>query len=551
VTLSLLKIQSMVGWQEGATMPYREVTMIEIKEIVRLWLAEVPKQQIGRMLGVDRKTVRRYTKLAAKHGLAPGDDAGALTDERLAAILVALKTSGGRPRGKSWDLCVEHRDFIEKKLKDVKLSKIRRLLRRRGTNIPYATLHRFAVSQLGYSGRAHTIPVADGEPGGEVQLDTGWVGWLEPGPSGKRRRFRAWIFTAVVSRHRFVWPVLQETTATAIEACEEAWEFFGGIFKVLIPDNTKAIIDTPDPLGAHINATFLEYAQMRGFHIDPARSRRATDKPRVERAVQSVRDDCFAGESLHMLDHARCRARYWCLNEYGMRRHASTYRMPLEHFHAEEQPHLLPAPTERYDVPLWCNPKVARDQLAQVDRALYSLPDPYVGKILQARADRSTVRFYSGGVIAKIHPRVPPGHRSIDPNDYPPEKTAYAMRDIAFLQHQAARHGQHVGQLASIILEGPLPWTRMRRVYALLSLVRKYGEQRVEEVCTTALSFEMHDVRRLKRMLENATPLPPLAGPVSRTETPHPRYLRPASDYALPPARTECPPTNDTQGENQ
>ena len=120
--------------------------------------------------------------------------------------------------------------------------------------------------------------------------------------------------------------------------------------------------------------------------------------------------------------------------------HTSTYRMPLEHFETDEQAYLVPPPAERYDVPLWCDPKVGRDHLAKVDRALYSLPDPYVGKVLRARANRSTVRFYSGTVIVKTHARVPPGHRSIDPNDYPQEKAAYATRDVAFLQRQAERH---------------------------------------------------------------------------------------------------------------
>jgi transposase len=531
-------------------MAYREVTMIEVKEILRLWLAEVPKKRIARTLGVDRKTVQRYSSLAAEQGLAPGQGADALTEERLEAVLVALKTGAGRPRGESWALCLEQRDFIEKQIKSVKLSKVRRLLLRRGVEIPYATLHRFAVSELGYGRRARTIPLADGDPGAEVQLDTGWVGWLEQDLFGKRRRFRAWIFTAAVSRHRFVWPVFRETTETAIEACEEAWEFFGGIFRVLIPDNTKAIIDLPDPLGARINATFLEYAQARGFHIDPARPRKARDKARVERAVQPVRDDCFAGECLQSLDDARRRGLHWCLHEYGVRRHSTTYRMPLEHFEAEEKAHLLPPPTERYDTPLWCDPKVGRDHLAQVDRALYSLPDPYVGKVLRARADRSTVRFYFAAVIVKTHPRVPPGHRSIDPNDYPQEKTAYAMRDIDFLQRQAERHGPHIGQLAGIILDGPLPWTRMRRVYALLSLVRKYGEQRVEEACATALAFEMHDVRRLKRMLENAGAPPSLAAPESSKVIPLARYLRPASQYALPLPSTGSTATDNTEGED-
>ena len=117
----------------------------------------------------------------------------------------------------------------------------------------------------------------DGEPGHELQLDTGWVGWLTL-PQGKKRRFRAWIFTAVRSRHRFVYPTFEETTARAIEACEAAWAFFGGVFRVLIPDNTKAIIVDADPLAPRITPAFLEYAQARHFHIDPARVRSPRDK---------------------------------------------------------------------------------------------------------------------------------------------------------------------------------------------------------------------------------------------------------------------------------
>ncbi|MFQ5792594.1 MAG: hypothetical protein ACE5JI_19150 [Acidobacteriota bacterium] len=57
------------------------------------------------------------------------------------------------------------------------------------------------------------------------------------------------------------------------------------------------------------------------------------------------------------------------------------------------------APSEPYDMPLWCRPKVARDQHAQVAKALYSLPTHFVGKTLTARADRSTVRFYERAVF--------------------------------------------------------------------------------------------------------------------------------------------------------
>src|SRR6185503_8076816 len=134
-----------------------------------------------------------------------------------------------------------------------------KLLLRQGVGIAYPTLYRFAVSELQFGQTATTIPVLDGAPGQELQLDTGWVGWLTL-TAARRRRFRAWIFTAVRSRHRFVYPTFEEITPRAIEACEAAWDFFGGIFKVLIPDNTKAIIIDADPLTPRITPAFLDYA---------------------------------------------------------------------------------------------------------------------------------------------------------------------------------------------------------------------------------------------------------------------------------------------------
>ena len=100
------------------------------------------------------------------------------------------------------------------------------------------------------------------------------------------------------------------------------------------------------------------------------------DKARVERAVSNVRDDCFAGEVLATLDDARVHAGHWCREEYGLRRHSRTQRPPREHFEAEEQSVLLPAPTTPFDIPLWSTPKVARDQLAVVAKAFYSIRIP-------------------------------------------------------------------------------------------------------------------------------------------------------------------------------
>jgi hypothetical protein len=234
----------------------------------------VPKKRIAARLGLDPKTVRRYVTVAASMGLRVGGDA--LSEMQFRDVLLALHPGGGRPRGDDWDRCRAQQAAIQGWLRDgLRLTKIRKLLVRQGVDLPYPTLYRFAVLELGFGRAAPTIPVADGAPGEELQLDTGWVGWLTL--IGHKRRFRAWIFTAGRSRHRFVYPTFEETTTRAIEACEAAWDFFGGIFKVLIPDNTSAIITQADPLSPRITLAFLEYAQARGFHIDPARVRHPRD----------------------------------------------------------------------------------------------------------------------------------------------------------------------------------------------------------------------------------------------------------------------------------
>jgi transposase len=509
-------------------MAFRGVTVLEIKEVLRSWRAGEAKKRIAARLGADIKTVRRYLTTVEELGL----EAEADLDRVVAAVVEKLEGTNGRPRGEGWERCIAQRAFIAQKLKDrIRLTKIRKLLQRRGVAISYMTLYRFAVEELGFGQSAPTIPVADCDPGQELQLDTGWVGWIETDLFGHRRRLKAWIFTAVRSRHRFVYPVPQETTATAIEACEAAWEFYGGVFKVLIPDNTKVIVDKADHLLPRLNVGFLEYSQARGFKVDPARVRSPRDKARVERAVQTVTDDCFAGEALHSIEQAREHARWWCLEEYGLRRHSTTQRLPREHFEMEEKPVLLPRPIETYDVPLWSEPKVARDQHAAVAKALYSLPRQYRGRVLRARADRHTVRFYDGLTLVKTHPRMLPGRRSTDRADFPPDKAAYALRDISYLARKAAEHGEATGRFAHRLLEGELPWTRMRQVYALLGLARRYGSVRVENACAIAVEADMIDVYRLRRLLEIA---PAPSAILQAKVIPLARYLRPAHQYALP-----------------
>ena len=170
----------------------------------------------------------------------------------------------------------------------------------------------------------------------------------------------------------------------------------------------------------------------------------------------------------------------------------------------EEQTLLGLVPAEAFDVPTWSSPKVHRDFHVEIARSLYSAPHPLLGQRVRARADSRQVKLYFKGELVRVHPRMAPGRRSTNPEDLPKGTEVYATRDLDKLKEMAAGHGPAIGAYAAGILDTPLPWTRMRQVYRLLGLVKKWGPGRVEQACQKALETEVLDVNLIARMLERA-----------------------------------------------
>lgn len=531
---------------ERCFMSFREVTMVQAREVLRLWLLGHGFRSAARLAQLDRKTVRRYVEAAEELGLLRSGDEKQLSDELLAGVLGKVRPVGSEARGASWQICEANRKVLGEWVeKDLRLTKILELLRRRtGEAVPYATLHRFAVDELGFGKRRVTVRVDDCKPGEELQVDFGQMGRIR-NEGGEARVVWALVLTAVSSRHQFVWLSFSQTVEEVIEGFERAWEFFDGVFRVVIIDNLKAVVVKADACAPRLNDTFVEYAQARGFVIDPARVRSPDDKPRVERQVGYVRESFFRGEEFRDLSDARERAELWCRTTAGQRVHGTTQRRPIEQFEIEEKACLLPAPAGRYDVPIHADVTVHRDHHLRVDRALYSVPTVYIGEKVHVRADRELVRVSLRGVLIKTHPRQPPGGRSTDPADYPETKAIYATRDIASLARLAHREGGFVGVYADRLLLGPLPWSRMRHVYRLLGLVRRFGRRRVNLACERALEFDVVDVTRIGRMLDGALesgdrPTPVVAAAIAVAPL---RFIRSISEFEIAgsPQRKEEP----------
>src|SRR5260370_10540052 len=72
-------------------MVFREVSVFEVREVLRAWIAGKSERAVAAQAGVDRKTSRRYVEAAVAAGLSGGGGAGQLTDELIGQVVSVVR----------------------------------------------------------------------------------------------------------------------------------------------------------------------------------------------------------------------------------------------------------------------------------------------------------------------------------------------------------------------------------------------------------------------------------------------------------------------------
>lgn len=537
-------------------MAYREHGMWEVLDVLMRVHRGEGRRQIARVTGRARKTISRYVKVATQLGWAPEQDE---PDEKLAAAVIARLQPGPKEVVVDSERALEpHKEELRRWLKPhdgyrrgLRLTKVLSKLERQGVHVSYSALYRFACKYLDFGRSASTVRVADVAPGELAEVDFGRLGLVFDPEAGRKRVTHALVVTLVHSRHQYVHITHSQALDDLITGIDDAWDFFGGVTARVVLDNLRAAVVKADRYEPAFQRTFNEYAKHRGFVIDAAVVRHPTGKPHVERQIQYVRDSLFRGE--HWLDvaHVQREARTWCLSTAGGRIHGTTRKQPLVEFEASEKGALKPLRDERFDTPKWAELKVHPDQHIRFGQALYSVPyqhknRPTKGKQTTVRGDSRLVRIYLDGDLIKTHAVKPKGGRSTDYGDYPPEKTAYAMRDANYIISKAKQRGASLGKFTEALLSGAYPWSMLRQAQKLMRLVDKYGAERVDAACQRAISFDLINVKRVERIIVQALDSPSFTETHARTRasvTQLPlKFLRPAQSFChatTHPAHTE------------
>jgi transposase len=515
-------------------MAYREVRMVDIDQVIRRWLTGQKIRAIARSTGSDRNTVRRIVRFAEEAGVrgdTPWPEEGKLQAIQQRMGRPGTTVAGGEAEERLKPRTDQIRAWLDKDR--LLLTKVHELLGREGLVVSYSTLYRFARKWCDFgTASAITVRRAESLAGEMAEADFGRLGLLQELGSCRPRVVHGFILTLGYSRLCCVIPVFKQDLPTVIDCFERALAFFGGCPRRIVIDGMKACVDQADPYTPRFNRTFLEYANYRGFLPDPARPVHPQDKPVVENNVRYARERFFKGETFIGLDDVARRALVWCRDVAGRRIHGTTRRVPWEVFEAEEKPLLIPLRAERFDPPTWAQCKVHPDHHVRFGQALYSVPTRWIGRQVDVRGDRAMVRIYVRGELIKTHERKPPGGRSTDYADYPDQRTPYALRWPDYYRKRARELGSAAGDFTDKLLNGEFPWSRLRQAQKLLRLAERYGAARLDAACQRALDFDLRDVYRVQRILEQGlesqSEPQPIVGQQSALAL---KFLRPAEHF--------------------
>ncbi len=182
-------------------MAYRELFVVEVREVLRLWQKGFGYRRVATLAAVDRKTARRYVEGAAALGLERKPNVE-ITDELIAALVTVIRPGPSSAPGTMRLRCRDHRALIEGWLDEgCEAPKIQRLLTRHsGVVVPQRTVQRLIAEELGRSpSRPSTVRIKDPPLGQVLEVDFAQLGSFEDLDSGRRRTLHALICTAARS----------------------------------------------------------------------------------------------------------------------------------------------------------------------------------------------------------------------------------------------------------------------------------------------------------------------------------------------------------------
>lgn len=481
--------------------------MVNYREILRLNSLNYSQHQIAASVHSSRNTIREVLQRAASSGLTwPLDDSA--TNETIMALLYPDRPDAVNPR-KEPDYRYIHRELAKPGVNLTLLWTEYCSTCDADGNTPYM-YSQFCDKYRHWARITRATMRIRHKPGEAMQVD--WAGTtIQYQDPVTGEPYDTYIFAAVLpcSCYAYV-EACEDMKSTSWLLCHvHAYEYFGGVTRLLIPDNLKTGVVKNTRYETILNKSYHEMAEYYETAIVPARVLHPKDKSLAEGTVKFVTTWIIAAlrnrrffsfeevrkavaEKLQELNHYPFKKREGC-------RHSA--------YSDEEKAFMKPLPLTPYEPAVWSTAKVPLDYLITDGKNKYSVPFDLIGEDVDIRLTKATVEVFFHGSRVASHPRS--SNELRDPVIQPEHMPLQHRKYLTYNADEFIRWAQSVGHYTTDVVNrflssGREPEQGYKSCASLTKLGDKYGHGRLEKACERVLVYSSSpSVRNISTILKN------------------------------------------------
>lgn len=367
--------------------------------------------------------------------------------------------------------------------------------------------------------QTHTTSMRLPHKGGEV-LEVDYAGMSVPITNPETGEVsQAVVFVATLPASSYTYAEVQPSQELQhwLAGHVRAFAFFGGVPKILRPDNLKTGVKKPNYYEPDLNPSYQELAEHYQVAVLPARVRKPKDKPHVENGVQNVERWVLAplrNQTFFSIGEAN-RAFAPLLASLNAKEMQHLGKSRKELFEELDQPALQSLPERPYEFARWKNARVSIDYHIAFEGHYYSVPHTLVGQEVQIRATERMVEVFHRSQQVAIHPLNQLAGRFSTSADHMPSQHRFVLNaDSDFFLREAAKIGpQTAAYMTAVLRSRPFPQQAFRTCLGILDLAHKYLPTHLEIACQRLFSAHLLTYKDLKSELEHLTrdlPIQPL-----------------------------------------
>lgn len=468
------------------------VSMYKIKEMVRLHSAGLSQRKIAASLNLSVGAVNKYLDQIVQAKI-PWPLPDEITEEALLALLNQTKptTATVQAHPLPIDLPYIHQEL---KRKHVTLQLLWEEYCQKREGLPNYSYSQFCRLYRSWSKKQSPSMRQTHKAGDKLFID--YVGDTVPIIDRLTGEIQpAQIFVAVMGASNYTYAEATWTQSLPdwIGSHVRAFDYFGGVPYLLVPDNLRSAIHKACRYEPQVNRTYADMVRHYDTAVLPARPYRAKDKAKAEGGVLLTQRWILA----------RLRNRqFFSLEELNAAisellqqlNHRPFKKLPgsrFEQFHALDKPALKPLPAHHYEYAEFTTASVNMDYHIEVAKHYYSVPFQLVREEVDVRFNNRTVEVFHRGKRIAVHTRSFLLYKhTTNPEHMPKAHQKYAGWSPGSFLNQAVKIGSKTRDVVKqILISFKHPEQSYRSCQGLLSLSKKYSPERLEKACALALSI--------------------------------------------------------------